>query len=92
MPISGLPKILELNINNFLETANVSSWNIRGENENLQVTIRFSMKDTTSGHQMDTSNVTYRKVPPSQTRRDRNRAMQMSSHKQADITLILTVV
>ncbi len=81
MPITGLPKVLEVNINNMLDLAKVSSWNVHGEKERVQITIRFNIMDNTA-EQMDTSNVTYRKVPPSQVRRDRDRAMQRSSYKE----------
>ena len=81
MPVTHLPKILEININNILELAKVSSWNIHGEKENLQITIRFCIMDsTTDTDTMATAKITYRKVLPSQVRRDRERAKSRLSY------------
>ena len=77
MPIFGLPNLLEININNILDTSTVTSWNIHGDTKSVQISIRFTMEDAFN---IDTANVTFRKVPPSQLKRDRNRA---SLHKQS---------
>jgi hypothetical protein len=83
MPIFGLPKIIENTINGILDSSNVSSRNIREGEGTLQISIRFNMEaiDIVGP---DTRNVTYRKVPPSQAKRDTNRAMAWSTCKNAN--------
>ena len=71
MPVIGLPKTLEISLSGILEDFNVTSWNIRGDTDGMQVTIRFKTDEL----HMDTSNITFRKVPPSQIRRNRDRAV-----------------
>ena len=83
MPLYGMPKILENSINNILDSANVSSWNIRGDDRDyLQVTIRFNMVDNnpTVGA-IDQSNITYRRMTPSQVKRNKERAMMINLEK-----------
>ena len=83
MPVIGLPKILENNINTLLDTAKLSSWNVRGEDENMQISLRFSiLKDTDKP--IDTSNITYRRVPPCQSTRNRQRASQKLQQKYSN--------
>ena len=68
MPVSGLPNNLEVYLNETLRGSTITSWNIRGEQDYTQVTIRFG-----STAMLDT-NVKYRKVPPSRIVRDKARA------------------
>ena len=74
MPVIGLPKVLENAISNILDDLTVSSWNIKGGDDNMQVWIRFKT-DMDTGSALDITNVTYRKMPPSQMKRNKERAM-----------------
>jgi hypothetical protein len=73
MPLSGLPKLLEMFMEQTLNEHQVSSWNIRGGNIYTEITIRIGMSTVTK----DT--VKYRKVPPSRINRDKQRATRSSS-------------
>ena len=84
MPLYGLPKILENNINNILDCSELTSWNIRGDTSNVQVTIRFTQVEPSDMTRIDTSNITYRKAPPSQLRRDRERALSHRFENRKD--------
>ena len=53
-----------------LEELTVSSWNIKGEDNSMQIWIRFKTDDT----QIDRESVTYRKMSPSQVKRNKDRA------------------
>lgn len=46
MPVIGLPNVLELSLSNILEDLSVSSWNIKGDSDFMQVWIRFKMEDS----------------------------------------------
>ena len=81
MPVFHLPKLLENNINNILECSTVTSWNIRGEESACSITIRFSVQDTPDHPILDTSNITYRKAPPSYTARSKQRARDYNNSK-----------
>ena len=72
--VTGLPKTLVVSLNSILEENSVCSWNIRCNNNSTQVWIRFSGE--TNSDQMDKTDVSYRKVPPSKVLRDRDRAQQ----------------
>ena len=72
---------LEVTINNILKSADVSSWNIKGDNTSLQVWIRFNMDDEDSSGHLKECSTTYRRVPPGQRIRDRDRAMAWSNDK-----------
>ena len=76
MPIIGLPNILENSLNNILDSMDISSWNIKGENDSMQVIIRFKMAAVDESCSNRHSNITYRKLPPSQVQRDKNRAKE----------------
>ena len=54
-----------------LKAGDLTSWNIRGDTDFTQVTIRFNM--ATDG-QLVTKDTKFKKVPPSQINRDRDRA------------------
>ena len=84
MPIIGLPKLLESSINTILDSCRITSWNIRGETENLQISIRFAIVDTETSPYIEPSNITYRKVPPCQVRRDKERLMMRNKPDQVD--------
>ena len=70
MPVIGLPKTLEISLSNLLDDCDISSWNIKGDNDGTQIWIRFKSEDSA----MDNTNITYRRAPPSQMRRNKNRA------------------
>ena len=70
MPVIGLPNILESTLNNILDNLRVSSWNIKGAEDHMQVWIRFKT-DIDTEKPLD---ITYRKVPPSQIKRNKDRA------------------
>ena len=75
MPLFGLLKLLEDSLNNILDTAVISSWNIRVNDSNCQLSIRFNMVDKLDDTvPIDSSNITFRKAPPSRVNRDRKRA------------------
>ena len=84
MPVIGLPKILESALSNILDDLTVSSWNIKSGDDNMQVWIRFKTNmDTDTA--LDNTNVTYRKMPPSQQKRNKIRAMGNDNMKNHDI-------
>ena len=70
---SGLPKILESTLDNILSDMIVSSWNVRGEDDTMHLYIRFksNMEAPTS---LDRASVSYRRIPPSQVKRNSERA------------------
>lgn len=68
MPLHGLPSILEVSMEQMLDTYNITSWSIRSGNKFSEVSIRFNM---TADVDTETK---YRKVPPSRLIRDRDRA------------------
>ena len=68
MPLQGLPSILEVSMEQMLDTYNITSWSIRSGNKFSEVSIRFNM--TADVH----TETKYRKVPPSRLTRDRERA------------------
>ena len=72
MPVIGLPKVLEMTISNILDESSVSSWNIKGSDDGMQVWIRFKAQDT--ANPLDNTNINYRKVPTSQQKRNSDRA------------------
>ena len=45
MSVNRLPKLLENTMHNILDSSIVTSWNIRGDISQCQVTIRFKMAD-----------------------------------------------
>lgn len=88
MTVIGLPKVLENSLNDLLKSCKLTSWNIHGGIETVQLSIRFAILDIENSTYMDTSNVTYRKMPPCQTKRNRERAMirgnEISTDKNVD--------
>ncbi len=83
MPVTGLPNILEITLNNIIHDMDITSWNIKGEEECMQVIIRFKMAaNTTCAPDMQINNATYRKVPQSQIirNRERTKAWKVQKH------------
>ena len=82
MPVTGLPKILDNSLSNILDELHVTSWNIKSSSEGMQVWIRFS-------NNMDTetpmTNITYRKAPPSQQKRNKERASDWQNKPNCDM-------
>ena len=81
MTIDGLPKILEDTVNNILKSSRLSSWNIRGEGTMLQLSIRFNMDAMGDTNTDSMPSVTYRKVSPSQEKRNKDRAVEWDTNK-----------
>ena len=85
MSVRGLPKLLEKALNDILDTGSVSSWNIRVDSKMCQLSIRFNMADTLADKSLnttgiDSTNITFRKVPPSQISRDKRRMKEHQEH------------
>ena len=85
MSVIGLPKTLVLSLNSILDGNLVSSWNIKANSNGTQVWIRFNSEKNSDN--LDTSDITYRKVPPTKVQRDRERARQRSEKGQLDAPL-----
>lgn len=80
MTAFGLPNTLENMLTNLCQDNKLLSWNIRGGSEFIQVSIRFS--PGTCGN--DENVVKYKKMPPSQLRRDQMRAHKHSQSINSD--------
>ena len=68
-----MPKHLECMLDNLLRDNNLTSWTIQANSKMTTVIIRFQPQDTDILPQADTS-VKYKRLPPSQIKRDSNRA------------------
>ena len=75
-----LPDILVITLEKLLDERILSSWNITGGHIYTQITLRFS----NSGQADDENDVKYRRISPSQLKRDRLRAMKASHVQQCD--------
>ena len=85
MPVIGLPKVLENSLNTILDDLSVSSWNMKGDDGSMQVWIRFRT-DVDTQTALNNTNITYRKVPPSQVNRNRDRASNWQNKQTEKIT------
>ena len=81
MPVEGLPSTLEAFLNSMLHVNTLSSFKIDSRGDNTAIVLRFTGQPCQSAN-------TYRKKPPSQIQRDRNRAQQrrLTLHSQASQT------
>ena len=79
MPSIGLPRILEQTISNILDISQLSSFKIAGNGPRTKIVLRFGvcMADASvSPIHRWTPQSCYRRKPPIQTRRDRDRMEQ----------------
>ena len=79
MPSIGLPKILEQTISNILDISQLSSFKTAGNGPRTTIVLRFDecMADASvSPIHLSTPRSCYRRKPPTQTRRDRERIEQ----------------
>ena len=83
MPVIGLPFAVEGALNNLLTTSFVTSWKIQGFGR--KSTIVINMVDE-QGVMADRNTVQYKRKPPSQIRRDRERTetFQQERHRSED--------
>eukprot|EP00745_Piridium_sociabile_P042769 TRINITY_DN865_c0_g1_i4.p1 TRINITY_DN865_c0_g1~~TRINITY_DN865_c0_g1_i4.p1 ORF type:complete len:296 (+),score=72.21 TRINITY_DN865_c0_g1_i4:174-1061(+) len=88
MPVTGLPVTLEKTLTALLTDNTVSSWKVAGEADNTVVVLRLKPVSKMSTTMADPvlnrhSQVQYyRKKPPSQVRRDQERARQQQQQRQ----------
>ena len=68
MASNGLPNILNTMLDTLLAENIVISWNIRGEKDYTQLSIRFG-----NGKEGAVNDIAYRKAPPSRVTRDKQR-------------------
>ncbi len=73
MPLNGLPYTLETMLDKLLEENVLTSWNIQGKEFYTQVSLRFSMHDSTH---MDNTFMKYKRATPSQIKRDKIRSIE----------------
>ena len=85
MPVHGLPKILECTLSQVLDELIVSGWSVKGEDDSTTVWIRFRSDTVHPNSSTNHVNATYRKVPPSQLKRNRERAMNWNSDKKQQV-------
>ena len=79
MPVSGLPATLEVSLTSLLQENTISSWKIVAEGAKTTVVLRlcdnnFDPNMAASNAQGTVNKLSYRRKPPSQQRRDFNRA------------------
>ena len=70
MPVNGLPFAVEGALNNLLSTSYVTSWKIQGHGQTTTIVIKMFDEQ---GVMAENATVQYKKKPPSQVRRDRQR-------------------
>ncbi len=70
MPVTKLPKPLQITLDGLLTDNKLTSWQVRGGQEFIQVSIRFSVTEM----EPILNDVKYRRAPPSRILRDTNRA------------------
>ena len=68
--VNGLPFAVEGALNNLLSTSYVTSWKIQGHGQTTTIDIKMFDEQ---GVMAENSTVQYKKKPPSQVRRDRQR-------------------
>lgn len=71
MPVNGLPLAVESALESLLKVNKLSTWKITGGENHVAVTLRFNMADIGVAGMDNT--VTYKKIPPSQARRNMQR-------------------
>ena len=82
MPVEGLPKVLETTLDSLLKNNLLSSWIMRGGDEFIQLSIRFSNTAIAA----DMGEVKYRRASQSRLARDRLRAGYMHQSCSNDQT------
>ena len=78
MPVAGLPPAVEAALNTLMEHNIMTSWRMTGGKNYTQITMRFSMADMSGqpGEALHSSDVHYRRKPPSAVSRDAKRRQQ----------------
>ena len=79
MSLDMMPHVLRNMLIALMSDSTITSWNIRGEGKQNQLTIRFS-----SDNMADTETISYRKAPPSQTLRNKNRQQEWKERIECD--------
>jgi len=86
MPVTGLPAAAEMSLNALLTINNVSSWKLVGEGDSTVFVLRLrptQSSSSTTNMANPQPSVCYRRKPPSQIRRDQNRAKR---HQEAALS------
>ena len=82
MPLYGLPYVLERVLGQLIDDELLSSWSIHGKENGTWITLKFNNDET-----MDTvPDMKYKKVTPSQHRRDRERAQTRKLKKSNPVS------
>ena len=76
MPITGLPVAVEAVLSSLLPTHVLSSWKVAGENDTTVAVLRFKQDGEQAGTSTEHSRGHWRRKPPSQMRRDQQRAQE----------------
>lgn len=84
MPLEGLPKVLEVMLDNMLSDSSLSSWFVKGGHDFTQITIRF---DTSAMTQNTEDKIMYKKVSKRKIERDSNRAEQWRNKATTNVEI-----
>ena len=76
MPVVGLPTAVEVVVSTLLTTQRLTSWKVAGENESTVLVLRFRQDGSQPCTASENSRGQWRRKPPSQLRRDQQRAQE----------------
>jgi len=74
MPVAGLPAAVEVVVSTLLTTQRLTSWKVAGESETTVLVLRFRQDGSQPCTASESSRGQWRRKPPSQLRRDQQRA------------------